>query len=144
MPNEKTPQELAAGRLDRAKEFPRDAEKNLAMDSFLTSINRSYYAIFHAMRAVLALEEFDSKKHSGVISQFRKNYIKPGIFPAEMSYTISDAFRDRNDCDYMEFSVASRDDAAEQLENAKTFLAAVEEYITPKLQTPPTGTMASC
>jgi uncharacterized protein (UPF0332 family) len=134
MLEEKTPQVLAAVRLDRARLFLQDAEKNLAIDSFLTSINRSYYCIYHAMRAVLALERFDSKKHSGVISQFRKNYIKTGIFPAELSDMIRDAFIDRNDCDYMEFPVASKDDAAARLENAKTFIAAVGEYIAPKLQ----------
>jgi len=63
MLEEKTPQVLAAVRLDRARLFLQDAEKNLAIDSFLTSINRSYYCIYHAMRAVLALERFDSKKH---------------------------------------------------------------------------------
>ena len=37
---------------------------------FAESINRSYYAIFHSLRALLAFNEFDSKKHSGIISFF--------------------------------------------------------------------------
>jgi uncharacterized protein (UPF0332 family) len=86
------------------------------------------------MRAVLAFERFDSKKHSGVISQFRKNYVKTGVFPAELSDMKRDAFTDRNECDSMEFTVASKDDAAARLENAKTFLTAIEEYLAPKLQ----------
>lgn len=45
-----------------------------------TAANRSYYAIFHAARVVLALDGQDYKKHSGVISNFQKNYIKTGIF----------------------------------------------------------------
>jgi uncharacterized protein (UPF0332 family) len=38
------------------------------------------------MRAVQALDGFDSKKHSGVISAFRKDYIKTGIFPEFFGY----------------------------------------------------------
>ena len=43
--------------------------------------HRSYYAIFHAMRAVLALDGIDMKRHSGVMSEFRRLYIKTGILP---------------------------------------------------------------
>ena len=35
---------------------------------FKASVNRSYYAIFHGLRSVTALAEFDSSKHSGVIA----------------------------------------------------------------------------
>ena len=47
---------------------------------YRASVNRSYYAIFHALRAVLALDGFDSKKHSGIIAFFNANYVKNGIF----------------------------------------------------------------
>jgi uncharacterized protein (UPF0332 family) len=124
---------LGAVRLDKARIFLRDAETNMTVDSFLTSVNRSYYCIYHAMRAVLALERFDSKKHSGVISQFRRNYIKTGIFPSTLSDIITKSFRDRNDSDYNDYYLISKDDVAAQIENAKTFLAAVEGYLAPKL-----------
>ena len=134
MLEEENPAILAAVRLDKARVFLRDAETNLAADSFLTSVNRSYYCIYHAMRAVLALDRFDSKKHSSIISQFRKNYIKTGIFPATLSDIIRTSFRDRNDCDYMDYYIISKDDTVAQLENAKTFLTAIEDYLAPKLQ----------
>ena len=86
------------------------------------------------MRAVLAFDRFESKKHSGVISAFRKDYIKTGIFPVELSDIIEDAFEIRNDSDYDDFYVISKNDVATQIENAKTFLTAVEEYITSKTQ----------
>jgi len=134
MLEEENPSVLAAVRLDKAKICLEDAEKNLAINSFMVSVNRSYYCIFNAMRAVLAFDRFDSKKHSGVISQFRRDYIKTGIFSANLSDIIKKSFRDRNECDYMDFYVVSRDDAAVQIEDAKTFLAAVEEYVVPKLK----------
>jgi len=139
-----TPSDLASFLLHQARECLLSAELEINANLFKGSANRSYYAIFHAMQAVLALERFSSKRHSGIISQFRKNYIKTGVFPADFSKIIDSAFEVRNDSDYQGFYVVSKDDVATQLENAKTFLAAVEEYITPKLQTPPTGTAESC
>ena len=70
---------LSKVRLETAKECLRDSRILLESDSFKSSANRSYYAVFHAMRAVLVFDEFDSKKHSGIISEFRKRYIKTGI-----------------------------------------------------------------
>ena len=43
------------------------------------------------MRAVLALEGDDFKKHSGVIAIFRQNYIKSGIFDTVYSEIIQKA-----------------------------------------------------
>ena len=39
---------------------------------YKASINRSYYSIFHALRAVTALDGFDSGKHSGIIAFFNR------------------------------------------------------------------------
>jgi hypothetical protein len=124
---------LSNARLLQARECLESAEREFAANSFKSAANRSYYCVFHAMRAVLALDSFDSKKHSGVISQFRLKYIKAGIFPAELSSVIRSAFEIRNDSDYQDFYVISRDDVAVQIANAKTFLAAVEGYINTSL-----------
>ena len=44
--------ELAGYRMERAKEMLSAAEDNLKISQYKTSLNRSYYAIFHAMRAM--------------------------------------------------------------------------------------------
>ncbi|MDR2693159.1 MAG: HEPN domain-containing protein [Chitinispirillales bacterium] len=77
----------------------------------------------------MALDRFDSKKHSGVIDNFRKNYIKTGIFPHEYSKIIGRAFEVRLESDYEAFYVVSKTDVTAQVENAKTFLEAVEKYV---------------
>lgn len=43
------------------------------------SIGRSYYAMFSAVRAILALDGVDYSKHAGVISYFQREYVKSGI-----------------------------------------------------------------
>ena len=126
--------DLASVRLQQARRCLRAAEVNIAADLFKDAANRSYYCVFHVMRAVLALDRFDSKKHSGVISTFRKNYVKTGVFTSDISDIIKTAFKVRNNSDYQDYYLISKDEVAEQLENAKTFLTAVEEYLAPKLQ----------
>lgn len=82
--------EISKVRFDHAKECLRDAKLLLAGGSYRSAANRAYYAIFHAMRAVLALDGVDMKHHSGIISEFRKRYIKTGVFDTSLSGLISE------------------------------------------------------
>lgn len=71
---------LSKVRYDHALECLDAAKSLLESGNYKSAANRSYYAIFHAMRAVLAFDEVDMKHHSGIISEFRKRYIKTGVF----------------------------------------------------------------
>ena len=124
--------DLSRYRLERAREMLRDAEENLSAGHFATSLNRSYYAVFHAMRAANSLYSFDSKKHSGVISFFNKTFLKAGLIgnSKEMSKIIGDTQLYRERSDYQDFFLANKADAERQLENAKRFVAAVAEFLT--------------
>ena len=51
--------ELAGYRLRRAKEMLSASENNLKIGEYRTSLNRSYYAVFRAMRSANALKWFD-------------------------------------------------------------------------------------
>jgi len=124
--------DLSKYRLEKAKEDFATAVANLADGYYSGSINRSYYSIFHAMRAVLSLDGFDSKKHSGIIAFFRQNYIKTEIFEREFSEIIGKAFEIRNKNDYDDFIVVSADEAKQQIADAELFIAAIEVYLHDK------------
>jgi len=123
---------LANVRIEQAKGCLKSSEILLREGSFRDAANRSYYCIFHAMRAVLALEKYDSKKHSGIIAVFRQNYVKTGIFKAELSDIIGDAFRIRNDSDYEDHFMITEAEVKEQIGNAKNFLLTIDKYIEQK------------
>lgn len=53
--------ELAGYRMERAKEMLSAAEGNLEIGQYKISLNRSYYAIFHAMRA-MKMQRFSWKQ----------------------------------------------------------------------------------
>lgn len=93
------------------------------------AINRSYYAAFDAMRAVNALDCFDSNKHSGVIAHFNQYYVKTGKFPAESSMIIRKASSLREKSDYEDFFEASEMEALETFNLVKAFVSKVEKYL---------------
>jgi uncharacterized protein (UPF0332 family) len=126
------PEDYARFRLDKAKVCLQDAKATNV--SFENAVNRSYYCIFSAMRAVLALDGFNSKKHSGIISAFHKDYIRTGIFPKEFSGIITNAFEIRLDSDYEDFYLVSKAEVAAQVENAVIFLEAVEKYVSERIK----------
>ncbi len=121
--------DLTKYRLDRATEFLSASKIMLENNCYKDSINRSYYAIFTTIRAILAENEIDFKKHSVVISYFRQHYIKTKIFDVKFSQYVGDAFEIRNNCDYEDFYIASREDAETQYNNAVEFYDAVKNFL---------------
>jgi Uncharacterized conserved protein related to C-terminal domain of eukaryotic chaperone, SACSIN len=125
--------ELSKYRMDQARQCIRSAKALVEIEDFKGAANRSYYAIFHAMRSVLALDGKDFSKHSGVSAYFRKEYIKTGIFAVELSDIVSMAFEIRSNSDYDDFYVISVEEVNEQIENAIKFCDMVESYLVLKL-----------
>ena len=85
--------------------------------------------MFHATRALLAMDHFDSKKHSTIIGYFNQQYIATGKIPQEYHKMLAKAFTVRNNADYEDFFVVSQSAAQEQYENAVTFIARITDYL---------------
>lgn len=123
---------LSKTRLAIAKERITFAEQIMEIGDYKTVANRSYYAVFSAMRAVLALDGFDSKKHSGIIAEFRRCYLKTGELPKELSLIIESLVEIRQGSDYDDFYIVSKEEVQEQYENAVKFVNEIERYLKEK------------
>ena len=121
--------DLCIYRLPKAEEYLRNAAATLSLEMYDTAANRSYYAIFHAVRALLALDGKDFKKHSGVISCFQMDYVKTGIFDRQMSNIIKSAFSLRQESDYEDFYVISSEEVKRQVREAELFCNNIKCYI---------------
>lgn len=88
MDNE-TIESFAKYRLNKAKETLETARMifNDGKD-FTSANNRAYYAIFYAIRAVLAIEEIDFKRHKDVLAYFNKEYVNKEKFPKKIGRKI--------------------------------------------------------
>lgn len=132
MDDEVTTLSFSKYRLERAKEDLRDAKLLYDNNSFLAANNRAYYAIFHAIRAVLALERVDFKRHKDVIGYFNHHYVKTEIFPKIISKKISQASKIREDSDYDDEFVPDAEKTYIQIETAQEVIELVEKYIKSK------------
>ena len=123
---------LSKARIEHAKDCLKESDILLSAGEYKGAANRAYYAAFHAMRAMLILDEFDSKKHSGIIAKFREFYLKTDLFDKEFSESISSLFRVRTASDYDDFYVVSKNDAIAQYEKAKKISTLIENYLYTK------------
>ncbi len=121
--------ELMQYRLNTAKEKLESAKILLDNGNYKDSVGRSYYTMFASVRALLAKEGVDFSKHAGVISYFQKEYVKTGILDVKYSKYISQAFQIRNNADYTDFYIVSKEDAQEQFAKAKEFYEMVCMYL---------------
>lgn len=120
---------LSEYRFARAKEDMEATVSNHRSGFYKVAINRSYYAIFHAIRAVNILGGFDASKHSSVIAHFNQVYVHGGKFDRGTYKLIDSAYRIREKCDYSDFFIASKEDSENQICNAKEFLNRVENFL---------------
>ncbi|TYO92300.1 HEPN domain-containing protein [Desulfallas thermosapovorans DSM 6562] len=82
--------------------------------------------MFNAARALLALKQLDSKKHSGVISLFNQHFVKSGIINRTAGRDLNKARVRRESSDYADFYLVSKEETYTQLETAKRFLKIVK------------------
>ena len=92
-------------------------------------INRSYYAMFYAILALLIFEEFGSSKHSGVLSYFNTRFVKTGLFSKDLGRSVNKAFDLRIRGDYREQIALTIEQVEPYLEKAKNFIGAVRSYL---------------
>lgn len=121
--------ELIAYRLSSAREKLESARILLEAGQYKDSIGRSYYSIFSAVRAVLAKDNVDFSKHSGVIAYFQKEYVKTGKIAIKYSKYLQSAFQIRNNCDYDDFFIVSKNDAIEQYSRALETISEIEKFL---------------
>lgn len=120
---------LSKYRLQKAREMPASAHRDMNAEDYASANNRAYYCIFHAMRAVLALDGEDYKKHSAVISRFSMNYLKTDLISREYGSLISNASLIRNRSDYEDFYICSIDDTKALVSGAAEFLDDVTRFL---------------
>ena len=122
---------LSKYRLEKAEAVLKTAKRLLDDEDYASANNRAYYSIFHAKRAVIALDREDYKKHSAVIARFSEKYLKTDVLPREFGKLVSNASRIRNRSDYQDFYICSIDDTRALVTGAEKFLESVKNYLVP-------------
>jgi uncharacterized protein (UPF0332 family) len=124
-----TNRDLALYRLQTAKSDIKAAKTLLDVHEYKGANNRAYYAIFHAINAIHALDGEAYKRHKDVIGNFNKKYVKTEIFSKDMGRKIGQAEEIRHLSDYDDFYIASREESECQVAVAEEFVESVERYL---------------
>ncbi len=123
-----TKEDLAMHRLQTAKSNLKSARILFEAKEYKSANNRAYYAVFHAINAIHALNGKAYKRHKDAVSNFNKDYVKTEIFPREMGRRIGEAEEIRHASDYDDFYMAGREETKRQIETADEFIGMAERY----------------
>ncbi len=118
--------------IEKAKKSASAAKKLLESGYSDFSVSRSYYAMFYATEALLLAKNLSYSKHSAVISEFGKKFVKTGIIPSKLHRYITDAFDARQIGDYSPIDIISEEKALMMAEHAEEFIHIIEEYLKKK------------
>ncbi|MCE2886300.1 MAG: HEPN domain-containing protein [Pseudanabaena sp.] len=101
----------------------------LDREHYRTCLSRSYYSIYYATQALLLSQNLDASTHKGTIRLFGQHFVKTGQFSSEFAKILSDAYELRQLSDYDADFTGTLAEAARILEQAKAFVAEVEQLL---------------
>lgn len=105
------------------------AEVLFKAELYREAIPKIYYALFHSVKALLFSLGLEPKTHDGTNRLFSLHFVKTGKIPVKMSRFFSQMMKYRHEADYQHEIVFTSEDCKEWLEEAREFIAAVEEYL---------------
>ncbi len=122
------------------KEELRVAEKRLKAAKILfkenmleDAVNRAYYAVFYAAKAMLNSLGYDAKTHSGLISEFGLRIIKEGLLPMKYGRILRRAFEMRESGDYEIGVFFDRNEVKGLIKNAEEFIKRAKKFVREQL-----------
>lgn len=126
--------DLVYYRIETAKSDLKSANLLIREGEYRGANNRAYYAIYHAITAINALDGKSYRRHKDTLGNFNKDYIRTEIFPKPFGRRISEAEEIRHASDYDDFYLATREQAEEQIATAKDLIEQIERYCMDKLK----------
>ncbi len=106
-------------------------EAKLLMENGLndTAMSRLYYAAFYAINALLAIDGFNPKTHSGTKSIFNKEFILTGKIETRFSDFYSFLMAKRFEADYEDFVFIDETRLQSLLKETEEFVATIKAII---------------
>lgn len=98
-----TPEErqiLVKMQVERAHRFINQADEMMSLNYSDMAVNRFYYACFHIVHALFIQDGIAAHTHSGMLTQFSKEYVKTGKVQIEDGSFLARLFQLRQKADY--------------------------------------------
>jgi uncharacterized protein len=115
--------------VERADQALRAAQALLDVGLHADSVSRAYYAAYPLLRALLLSRGMEPRSHSGAIHLFNTEFVRPGLLPSSHNRLLGGLQRARELADYDPAVAFSAEDAAMNLEDARSFAREVLELL---------------
>ena len=115
-------------RLKKAREEIADAEALIEHGSYASANNRIYYAMFHVLLAVHALDERETRTHKATLGAFNQFYLHTSIFDPAYWKKIARIVETRHSSDYDDFYLPDDQETRSNLTFVKDFFEEVKDY----------------
>ena len=93
-----------------------------------SAVSSSYYAVFHAVSALLASKGMEFSKHKTVINKYNEEFIHTGLISSVSFRSLTALFRLRLDCEYDPILFIGEDGAKEAIKLAQTAIEDILDY----------------
>jgi len=122
--------ELIKHRVEKSRSLHNEALFLFDSGLYNTSVNRIYYAMYHAVSALALKDSFTTSKHLQLIGWFNREYVKTGRTDINSGKYLTRAFEMRSKSDYDDFVNYSQDEVKELLANMESFLETIDRLIS--------------
>ena len=120
---------LVALELKKAREAYEDIGILMAANRLNGAANRMYYAVFHAVCALLINDGHHVSTHKGSHAVFSQHYIKTGILPREYGQLYNQLQTMREESDYNCAYDVETEELQQRLEPAKRLIEDIRKIV---------------
>ncbi|MCR5065849.1 MAG: HEPN domain-containing protein [Bacteroidales bacterium] len=115
--------------LEKADKTWAQMEVQIETNQWELVANRLYYALFHAVSALLIHDKHEVGTHRGAVGKFSLFYVKTGLFSKEDGRLYSHLQKLREDGEYNCFIDIEREEVEQKIEPSKLLIAKIKDYI---------------
>jgi hypothetical protein len=115
--------------MERARRTLKEVETLREAELWNGVCNRLYYAVFHAVSALLIHDGFQVYTHHGSHAMFGQHYIKKGVLSAEYGRLYNQLQTMREESDYNCAFEAEPDELKDKIEPACQMIEAIGEMV---------------
>jgi len=115
--------------LEKAEQIFAEVETLRQVGLWNNLANRLYYALFHALSALLVNDHHEVGTHRGAANRFHLYYVKTGLFTKAEGAFYSQMQSMREEGDYNCAFSATEDDIVPRIEPARRFIDKIKQHI---------------
>jgi uncharacterized protein (UPF0332 family) len=92
------------------------------------ALGAAYYAVFHSISAVLAIDNYEYKSHKAVLANFNRLYVQTGKIGGVSAKTLVALHDKRNESEYRPTVFAGKEGVAEAIKQARNAVDDIIHY----------------